>query len=85
MKRYAMVRGLSITPDKVAAYLPSNYAVEGSAVVKEPWGDEPVVVIGGRDRGGFTLDSYVIPRLGSGLMRADEIDPSHPVMRQIDA
>jgi len=31
-KRYAMVRGLGITAEKVAAYLPRNYTVEGVAL-----------------------------------------------------
>lgn len=44
---------------------------------------DDVIVIAGRDNHGWTLDKYVIPRLGSGMMRADEIDLSHPVMKQI--
>jgi hypothetical protein len=31
-KRYAMVRGLGITADKVSAYLPRNFKVEGVAL-----------------------------------------------------
>jgi hypothetical protein len=88
-KRYAMVRGLNITAEKVAAYLPRNYTVEGVALDR-PFKDRPeymesVVVIGGRDDHGWTLDRYVIPRLASGLMRADEIDLSHLVMAQLPA
>jgi hypothetical protein len=88
-KRYAMVRGLNITAEKVAAYLPRNYTVEGVALDRpfKDWPEhtETVVVIGGRDDHGWTLDKYVIPRLASGLMRADEIDLSHPVMSQLPA
>jgi len=94
VKRYAIVRGLSITPEKVAVYLPSNYKVIWSGktdwdrnpttnVWKQvPWEDD-VVVIEGEDCLGWTLHGYITPRLGSGLMRCDEIDLSHPIMKQI--
>src|SRR5262249_58063121 len=39
---------------------------------------EKCVVIKGRDHYGWTLDGYVIPCLGSGLMSVEEIDLSHP-------
>src|SRR5262249_32910773 len=86
-KRYALVRGHGITAEKVAAYLPRNYRVEGVALV-HPFKDdyaETVVVVGGRDHHGWTLDGYVIPRLGSGLMGDVEIDLSHEVMKQLPA
>jgi hypothetical protein len=86
-KRYALVRGHGITAAKVAAYLPRNYTVEGVAQ-DHPFKDdyaETVVVIGGRDDHGWTLHDYVIPRLGSGLMGAVEIDLGHPVMMQLPA
>lgn len=66
--RYALV-GSPAT--QIAAYLPDNYHVLG--VVDDQ------TVIGGRDRAGWTLDAYVIPRLASGLYFATEIDLSHPV------
>jgi hypothetical protein len=84
-KRYALVRGLSITAEKVAAYLPRGYRVLAVAQ-QEPFPGgkaEDVVVIEGRDNAGWTLDGYVIPRLDSGMMRAEEIDLSHPVMKEI--
>lgn len=88
-KRYAMVRGLNCKPEIVSQYLPSNYQVEGVALDRpfatDPSYTESVVIIGGRDNHGWTLDRYVIPRLASGLMRADEIDLSHPVMQQLPA
>jgi hypothetical protein len=56
--------------DTVAAYLPSNYRV--TMVVHAPGGSW--VAIEGRDRLGWTLDGYVIPRLMSGLIRAEEIN-----------
>lgn len=97
MNRYAIVRGLGVTAEKVAPYLPSNYKViwEGttdwhrssSTNTWKQWPDivDKVVVIQGEDpsHSGFTLDSYVIPRLGSGMMRCDEIDLSHPIMKEI--
>jgi len=86
-KRYALVRGHGITAEKVAAYLPRNYTVEGVAQ-DHPFKDdyaETVVVVGGRDDHGWTLDGYVIPRLGSGLMGATEIDLSHEAMKQLPA
>ena len=86
LRRYAVVRGLGITADKVAAYLPSNYRVEGVSTMNESCGDEyPVVVISGVDSHGWTMEKYVVPRLGSGMMAATEIDLSHPVMMTIPA
>lgn len=92
--RYAIVRS-NVTSEKVATYLPSNYKViwEG----KTDWHYSPhtcvwkqfsglvdnVVVIEGKDRSGWTLDKYVSPRLGFGMMRCDECDLSHPIMKQI--
>lgn len=88
MKRYAMIRrrqaDLAVT---VAAYLPRNYKVIWSGEFCETDADvgTTVVVIEGTDppHGGFGLDNYVIPRLGSGMMAAYEIDLSHPVMKVI--
>ena len=53
------------TAETVAAYLPQNYRVLGMD------GDD--VLIGGTDNHGWTLDDYVIPRLGSGMMICKEI------------
>jgi hypothetical protein len=76
--------------------LPSNYKViwegktdwhfGGKSLTQ--WERHPslvddVVVIQGEDYHGWTLDRYVIPRLGSGMMRVDEIDLSHPIMKEI--
>ena len=66
MKRYARVNiSHSGQADDVAAYLPSNYEVS------EVRPDH--VIIEGEDNAGWTLDDYVIPRLGSGLYVAREI------------
>jgi hypothetical protein len=55
------------------------------ARVDEPLGsgDRLCVVVSGEDRYGWTLDDYVIPRLGSGCYGCQEIDLSHPAMRAI--
>jgi secreted trypsin-like serine protease len=94
MIRYAIVTGYYVTTSKVGAHLPSNYKVLGTDSIKTTdspmlgnpgfYNDEHVVVISGRDVDGWTLDGYVIPRLGSGNMAATEIDLSHPVMSQFD-
>lgn len=52
-------------PETVARYLPGNYAVAKST--------ETEIVITGEDNAGWTLDDYVIPRLGSGLICAREV------------
>jgi hypothetical protein len=55
--------------ERVRVYLPANYQAE----VSEHDGKRPgVVLIFGVDRAGWTLDDYVIPRLGSGLIVAVE-------------
>lgn len=95
MQRYAIVRGHNITPEKVTAYLPPRYRVIWSGKTEwhcvhygHRWEQFPhliddVVVIQGEDVHGWSLDRYVIPRLGSGNMRADECDLSHPIMKEI--
>lgn len=68
--RYAEVTGgLGATLDVVQQYLPSNYSAEQD-------GDR--ILITGRDSHGWTLDDYVIPRLGSGLIVAVELVPQAP-------
>lgn len=92
MKRYAIVRSRHENLSEIVArYLPSNYEVIWSGRVSD-WSptvevdgrlDDRCVVIQGEDWHGWILDKYVIPRLGSGLMRADEIDLSHPIMKAV--
>jgi len=60
--RVAIVKNAE--PEQVEPYLPGNYTV---SVVADR------VVVSGVDRAGWTLDGYVIPRLGSGLIVAKEI------------
>ena len=53
-------------PSDVAQYLPSMYKVIGTS-------PEGHVLIAGKDHQGWTLDGYVIPRLGSALIHCEEI------------
>jgi len=62
--RYAVVRDDNI--DRVSRYLPENYKV----IRRVPEG----LLIQGRDHHGWTMDKYVIPRLASGLIFAEEVD-----------
>lgn len=77
MKRHAIVRNAR-TLREVEAYLPANYTVVHS--FREPiegGGTERIAfVIAGHDDAGWSLDGYVIPRLASGLIFAEEIDPA---------
>lgn len=73
--RYAKVtvpegRSAADYAETVKKYLPlaGNYWVAGIAL-----GDPVWVLIAGEDKAGWTLGGYVIPRLWSGLIRADEI------------
>ena len=53
----------------VRQYLPLNYNAEEFG---------GLIVIGGTDRAGWTLDGYVIPRLQSGLIVAVEMKEVTP-------
>jgi len=55
--------------EEVAAYLPAAFAVLGEGMQDT----RTFYVIGGYDNAGWTLDGYVIPRLASGLIFADEV------------
>jgi len=54
----------------VERYLPANYRVVSECRAS--------VIIEGYDNAGWTLDDYVIPRLLSGLIFAEEITESTP-------
>ena len=63
-ERAARVVSRDATLERVQQYLPRNYtASERNGVI---W-------ISGRDQAGWTLDEYVIPRLASGLIFAEEV------------
>jgi hypothetical protein len=49
----------------VGSYLPGNYSVTSVSDTK--------ITIEGTDKAGWTLDGYVIPRLASGLITAEEV------------
>ena len=66
--RYATVKG---DTEVVARYLPSNYSV--IATLED--GDVDTVLIGGEDSAGWGLDTYVLPRLASGLLFGKEVTP----------
>lgn len=76
--RYAIVTGAR-SASEVAAYLPGNYRVLHELVLH----DRPAIVIEGRDASGWNLDSYVIPRLASGLYGCREIGLDDPVLKEV--
>lgn len=56
--------------ETITQYLPSrgNYWVAAIVISDPVW-----LLIAGQDYAGWTLDGYVIPRLWSGFIRAEEI------------
>lgn len=87
MIRYALVRKAD-SRRQAEAYLPDNYRIvhegEWSLYDGDPLGRRVnVFVIEGIDVAGWTLDGYVIPRYASGLIWAEEIDLSHPIMKEV--
>jgi hypothetical protein len=78
VKRYALIASKGSRWDNeevVAKYLPDNYVVDGVTSLG--------IVVSGRDKAGWTLDAYVLPRLASGLIFGTEIDLSHPALKEI--
>lgn len=84
MIRYAIVTTTS-DRDNVAAYMPGNYEVIYSEPSRESFAREGwrSVVIAGEDNAGWGLDTYVLPRLASGMMTGREIDLSHDIMSRV--
>ncbi len=70
--RFAIVQN-EIDRDRVVPYLPGSYDVQ-QFTLGLPDGEvvERLMIIG-VDVAGWTLDDYVIPRLASGLIFAEEI------------
>lgn len=70
---------LALTSDaaSVAQYLPSNYRVIGRTIelgnIDIPLTHQGTL-IAGVDNHGWTLEDYVIPRLGSGWIPCRELD-----------
>jgi hypothetical protein len=70
-KRRARVSpGHNITLESISSYLPHNFTVCEATCSTHG----SILLIEGYDRAGWTLDGYVIPRLGSGLIFAKEIE-----------
>lgn len=77
-QRVAIVTGGADSLRHVAAYMPANYQVaevELGPSYKSVFsvGVPTVYIIAGTDNAGWTLDGYVIPRLASGLIFAQEV------------
>lgn len=70
--RFATVRNAR-DAKQLWTYLPLNYVIVGGDIGTE---GKPVYVIAGVDDKGWTLDGYVIPRLASGLIWVEEVDPA---------
>lgn len=68
-------RSLKPTVEEVERYLPSNYRVLGAT--------PGAITIEGSDNAGWTLDGYIIPRLGSGLIHAREVPEGQRWLHQI--
>jgi hypothetical protein len=66
--RVARVVGGNQELETVSRYLPSNYEARRD--------EDGVITIFGHDHAGWTLDGYVIPRLASGLISAEEMEPT---------
>jgi hypothetical protein len=88
MTRYAIVRNAR-SRSEAEAYLPDNYRViyehpDYEQNYSQQRNPRPVFVIAGEDNAGWTLDRYVIPRYGSGLIACEEIDANHPIMEAVE-
>jgi len=64
MRKARIVNVEPVELERIEALLPSNYTVDQ---IGDDW------IITGEDNAGWTLDEYVIPRLASGLIFAEEI------------
>ncbi len=76
--RAARVNGLAGGADlrRVQAYLPRNYV----ATLE----DDDSIRITGRDSAGWTLDDYVLPRLASGMIFAEEVEAGEQPEPRVD-
>ena len=71
--RYAVIDRPRTTLEEVRRYLPANYrAFQPNNPQTYLPNERPIVIIG-RDNAGWTMDGYVLPRLGSALMGAREV------------
>jgi hypothetical protein len=80
--KFAIVRGAR-SAKELWAYLPHNFVIVGGGGQLRDRGGRTEVrheyVIAGLDMSGWTLDDYVIPRLGSGSIGAREITATQAV------
>jgi hypothetical protein len=65
MSKLRLAKVWSANTEEVAQYLPSNYMVIGFNL------EQDHLLIAGVDNQGWTLEDYVIPRLGSGLLHCE--------------
>ncbi len=63
--RTAIVKSENTTLATVERYLPNNYQAHQTT--------KHGILIVGEDEAGWTLDGYVIPRLASGMIFAEEL------------
>jgi hypothetical protein len=84
VKRYAIIKNAS-SRRQLEAYLPGNYEIVHEYISMDDSRKPVCFVIAGEDNAGWTLDDYVLPRLASGLIWGEEIDLSHPVMKEVPA
>ena len=63
--RKATIANTSVSIETVRAYMPHNYGARLT--------DDGTIEIIGEDYAGWTLDGYVIPRLASGMIFAQEV------------
>lgn len=68
--RYALASTRREDGSDVAAYMPGNYHVLG--VLAGEFGNQEAL-IEGEDSAGWTMQDYVLPRLGSGLVGCREV------------
>jgi hypothetical protein len=87
--RYALIRHKGTSVETLKRYLPDNYKViytgsdpELPASTGGLHREGKLTVIAGEDYAGWTLDDYVIPRLGSGLIGCREIAADDPLVRE---
>lgn len=70
-------RSLEGLQRRIEGYLPSNYAVTYIG-----WNQDRSVsaVVKGHDRGGWTAEGYVVPRLLTGLYGAEVVSDSAKIL-----
>ena len=70
--KYVLVNAASGTREEVAKYLPTNFRLIGITFPSDYYPEGEYIVVG-KNVAGWTVNEYVIPRLGSGLIAAREV------------